>query len=121
VNQATLRLRQSGHALDIFSNKVELSDKALPLERIDHLLRGITAPFSKHREALSLLQNKLSTTLRNRLIGEIDTAPRVAGATALSTHQALSERTRTQLLRRPGAAVIYDDEESGLVEALLRD
>ena len=121
MNQATLRLRQSGHALDIFSNKVELSDKALPLERIDHLLRGITAPLSKDREALSRLQDKLTATLRNSLIGEIDAVPRVAEARTLSTHQALSERTRAQLLSRPGAAVIYDDVESGLVEALLRD
>ena len=121
VNQATLRLRQLGHALDTFSADLGLSEKALPLERIDHLLRGITAPLSKDREALSRLQDKLTATLRNSLIGEIDAVPRVAEATALSTHQALSERTRAQLLSRPGAAVIYDDVESGLVEALLRD
>ena len=121
VNQATLRLRQLRHALDTLSTNVGLSDKALPLARIDHLLRDITAPLSKDREALSLLQDKLSATLRNSLIGEIDAAPGVAGATALSTHQALSERTRTQLLSLPGAAMIYDDVESGLVEALLRD
>ncbi len=121
VKQATRRLAQLDHALNAFSSNLNQSDEPAPVVTINNLLGGIAGSLSHDREALSLLQDKLSAILRNSLIVEVNTKPGVAGAATPSTHQALSERTKTQLLSRTGAAMIYNDVESGLVKSLLRD
>lgn len=121
VNQATGKLQQWDYAVAALSARPESSNQILPMESIDNLLRRIVAGVSVDRKALLLLQDSLSRTLQDILTGAAITESQVAKITTPSTHQALSERTSIQLLSRPGAASIYNDVESDLVESLLRD
>ncbi|MBT6350706.1 MAG: hypothetical protein HOJ46_01410 [Halieaceae bacterium] len=120
-NQNALRLEQLALRLDAVGGEGDPSCENLTIEPLKHFLLDYNQSIARDRTALSLLQDRLSQTLTHSLIDSTDVEFGADRAPPSSTYQALSERTTTQLRKRPGATLIYNDVASEFAKSLLKD
>jgi len=120
-NQNVLRLEQLALRLDTVGYDADPSYEDLTIERLKQFLLDFNQSIAEDRTALSLLQERLSQALKHSLVDLTDAESGADLASPSSTYQALSERTTSQLRKRPGATLIYNDVASEFAKSLLKD
>lgn len=121
THEVTEQLLRAESALNAFSGRLVQAEETLSADTLRKTFSDINAAVSHNRAVLSTLQEVLSATLRNMLADIKESAPDELAVTATSTYEALSDRTRSQLLNRTTPDTIHTEIAADVASSLLRD